>query len=58
MKCPMCRMNNERVCDSRKSKNGTSIWRRRICLSCGYKWTTREKYDYRTLEEAKNEKIQ
>lgn len=50
MKCPICRMNNETVCNSRVRKDGT-VWRRRVCFSCGYKWTTLEKYDYKTLEE-------
>ncbi len=42
MKCPYCRDNNNKVIDSRLSKDGTAIRRRRECLSCERRFTTYE----------------
>ena len=50
MRCPMCRVDQNEVINSRPGKNDM-WWRRRECLSCGFRWTTTEKYDYKTLEE-------
>jgi len=42
MKCPYCRDNNNKVIDSRLSKDGDAIRRRRECLSCERRFTTYE----------------
>src|SRR2546423_2710957 len=43
MKCPFCRMDNDRVIDSRSSQDGLAIRRRRECLSCSRRFTTYER---------------
>ncbi len=42
MKCPYCRDNNNKVIDSRLSKDGNAIRRRRECISCERRFTTYE----------------
>ena len=42
MKCPFCGTNADKVIDSRESGNGRVIRRRRKCLVCGRKYTTKE----------------
>ena len=42
MKCPYCRYQESKVVDSRHSEDGTSIRRRRECLSCQKRFTTYE----------------
>ncbi|MBW1649832.1 MAG: transcriptional regulator NrdR [Deltaproteobacteria bacterium] len=42
MKCPYCLKLNNKVIDSRLSKNAQSIRRRRECIECGARFTTRE----------------
>ena len=41
MICPYCALNNDRVLDSRPLPDGR-IRRRRICMSCGNRFTTYE----------------
>ncbi len=43
MKCPYCGANNDKVIDKREIKGGTISRRRRLCLSCGRRFTTYEK---------------
>jgi len=43
MKCPFCDHPESKVIDSRESRNGLSIRRRRECLSCERRFTTYEK---------------
>ena len=45
MKCPYCDHQESRVIDSRESKNGLAIRRRRECLSCKKRFTTYEKIE-------------
>src|SRR3989441_12078311 len=45
MKCPFCGFENDKVVDSRESKEGESIRRRRECLKCGRRFTTYERID-------------
>lgn len=45
MKCPFCSHENDKVVDSRESKEGESIRRRRECLQCGKRYTTYERID-------------
>ncbi len=42
MKCPYCGVIEDKVVDSRSSKEGTAIRRRRECLGCGRRFTTYE----------------
>jgi len=45
MNCPFCGFKQDRVIDSRESKEGDSIRRRRQCLSCQRRFTTYERSD-------------
>ncbi len=45
MRCPYCEHSESKVIDSRESKNGLSIRRRRECLSCKRRFTTYEKIE-------------
>ena len=42
MRCPKCGHSDDKVIDSRNSKDGIVIRRRRECLKCGYRFTTYE----------------
>ncbi|MFC1491638.1 transcriptional regulator NrdR [Nitrospinota bacterium] len=43
MKCPACSHLDSRVVDSRTTKEGNAIRRRRECESCGHRFTTYER---------------
>jgi transcriptional repressor NrdR len=45
MKCPFCSYQEDKVVDSRTSKNGLAIRRRRECLQCGKRFTTYEQVE-------------
>jgi len=45
MRCPFCTHVEDRVVDSRESKDGDSIRRRRECLKCGRRFTSYERID-------------
>ena len=45
MKCPFCGHLKDRVVDSRESKEGEVIRRRRQCLACGRRCTSYERMD-------------
>lgn len=45
MKCPFCGHPEDKVVDSRESKEGQAIRRRRECLSCERRYTTYERLD-------------
>ncbi len=42
MRCPKCQALEDKVIDSRSSRDGGTIRRRRECLGCGHRFTTRE----------------
>ena len=42
MRCPKCRAVDDKVIDSRSSRDGALIRRRRECLKCGARFTTYE----------------
>jgi transcriptional repressor NrdR len=46
MKCPFCGSSDDRVVDSRESREGEVIRRRRECVSCSRRFTS-----YETIEE-------
>jgi transcriptional repressor NrdR len=45
MKCPFCGQLGDKVVDSRESKEGEVIRRRRECLDCGRRFTSYERID-------------
>lgn len=45
MRCPRCDHPEDRVVDSRTSRGGRAIRRRRECLSCGRRFTTYEQVE-------------
>src|SRR5260221_4575271 len=45
MTCPFCAHRQDRVIDSRESKEGDVIRRRRECLKCNRRFTTYERSD-------------
>src|SRR6266576_7057292 len=45
MKCPFCGFENDKVVDSRESKEADSIRRRRECLKCEKRFTTYERIE-------------
>ncbi len=45
MKCPACHYSETKVVDSRVTKDGAAIRRRRECLKCGYRFTTYERVE-------------
>ena len=45
MRCPFCNHPEDKVIDSRESKEGESIRRRRECLKCTRRFTTYERID-------------
>jgi transcriptional repressor NrdR len=53
MRCPFCRVDNDRVIDSRAGDDGTSIRRRRECLDCKKRFTTYERVERQMLSVVK-----
>src|SRR4029434_6625148 len=45
MRCPKCGSRDDKVIDSRQSRDSSSIRRRRQCLKCGYRFTTYEEIE-------------
>jgi len=45
VKCPFCAHLGDKVVDSRESKEGEVIRRRRECLDCGKRFTSYERID-------------
>jgi transcriptional repressor NrdR len=45
MRCPFCKEDTDKVIDSRSSDGGRAIRRRRECLACGRRFTTRERIE-------------
>jgi len=45
MKCPFCAHLEDKVVDSRESREGEVIRRRRECLACGKRFTSYERID-------------
>jgi transcriptional repressor NrdR len=57
MKCPYCGKLGDKVVDSRESKEGDVIRRRRQCLTCGKRFTSRERIEdieYRVVKKDGN----
>src|SRR5436189_3396530 len=45
MRCPKCGCQDDKVIDSRASREGATIRRRRQCIACGYRYTTYEEIE-------------
>ena len=45
MRCPKCSCQDDKVIDSRASREGATIRRRRECIACGYRFTTYEEVE-------------
>lgn len=45
MRCPKCGFRDDKVIDSRQSRDGSSIRRRRVCLQCSFRFTTYEQVE-------------
>lgn len=55
MICPFCRVDNDRVIDSRTSQDGLAIRRRRECLACKRRFTTYERVEEMSLRVVKKD---
>ena len=53
MRCPKCGSRDDKVIDSRQSRDGSSIRRRRQCLKCKYRYTTYEEIERSDLRVVK-----
>ena len=49
MRCPKCGCQDDKVIDSRASREGATIRRRRECTKCGYRFTTYEEVERGSL---------
>jgi transcriptional repressor NrdR len=45
MRCPKCGCQDDKVIDSRASREGATIRRRRECVSCAFRFTTYEEVE-------------
>ena len=55
MRCPKCGAIEDKVIDSRLSKDGVSIRRRRECLACNHRYTTYEEIERADLRVMKRD---
>jgi transcriptional repressor NrdR len=49
MRCPKCGHQDDKVIDSRASREGSTIRRRRQCLECSHRFTTYEEIEHEGL---------
>jgi len=49
LRCPACGNEEDKVVDSRSTRDNSAIRRRRECLSCGYRFTTYESVEQRPV---------
>ena len=49
MRCPKCGCQDDKVIDSRASREGATIRRRRQCLKCEHRFTTYEEIEHQGL---------
>jgi transcriptional repressor NrdR len=57
MRCPFCRIDNDRVIDSRATNDGFSIRRRRECLHCKRRFSTSERVEEMNLKVVKRKGV-
>ena len=56
MRCPKCGCQEDKVIDSRASREGATIRRRRECTKCGHRFTTYEEVEHEGLMVLKRDK--
>lgn len=56
MRCPKCGNNDDKVIDSRQSRDNSSIRRRRVCLVCSFRFTTYEQIERAHLRVVKRDR--
>jgi len=56
MRCPKCGFLDDKVIDSRQSRDSSSIRRRRVCLQCAYRFTTYEQIERSDLRVIKRDR--
>ncbi len=56
MRCPKCGFRDDKVIDSRQSRDSSSIRRRRVCLQCSYRFTTYEEIERSDLRVVKRDR--
>ena len=56
MRCPKCGFREDKVIDSRPSRDGSSIRRRRVCLQCGFRFTTYEEIERSDIRVVKRDR--
>jgi transcriptional repressor NrdR len=49
MRCPACGHEEDKVVDSRSTKENSAIRRRRECIACGHRFTTYEYVEHRPV---------
>jgi transcriptional repressor NrdR len=57
MRCPFCRVDNDRVIDSRVSQDGFAIRRRRECSHCKRRFTTYERLEEMGIKVVKKNNV-
>ena len=45
MRCPVCGETEDKVLETRTTSNGSAMRRRRVCLKCGYRFTSYERVE-------------
>ena len=45
MRCPFCKEDRDKVIDSRATDRGSAVRRRRECLACGRRYSTKERIE-------------
>src|SRR5215510_11050772 len=55
MRCPKCGRQEDKVIDSRTSREGATIRRRRECLGCGHRFTTYEEIENEAITVVKRD---
>ncbi len=56
MRCPKCGCRDDKVIDSRQSRDGSSIRRRRVCIQCAFRYTTYEEIERSDLRVVKRDR--
>lgn len=45
MRCPVCGETEDKVLETRMTSSGSAIRRRRVCIKCGYRFTSYERVE-------------
>lgn len=56
MRCPKCGNRDDKVIDSRQSRDSSSIRRRRVCLACAFRFTTYEEIERSDMQVIKRDR--